>query len=116
MAKYKKDTKNYIDAVRNTLMQKYGEIKPEWEVIVTLLADNIELYRECVKSIAENGIYDKSRGIKNPLLSTVKDIQVTILKYTQKLGITPWDASKIKAVEDESTDDYIAMLTGEVED
>ena len=43
----KKDTKKLIDATEDYLKEKYGEVKPEWRIILNLLGDNLDLYREC---------------------------------------------------------------------
>lgn len=100
-----------VEAVREYLTSKYGEVKPEWEIIISLLADNIELYKECRESIKENGIYDIETGKKNPLLTTVKDLQATIMKQIQHLGLSPYAVSKIKDAIDDDTEDYIESLT-----
>lgn len=47
----KKQTKEYIADVRNYLTKLHGEVKAEWEAPLELLADNMELYKECQKSI-----------------------------------------------------------------
>nr|DAJ30608.1 MAG TPA: hypothetical protein [Caudoviricetes sp.] len=47
----KKQTKEYITDVRNYLTKLHGEVKAEWEAPLELLADNMELYKECQKSI-----------------------------------------------------------------
>lgn len=100
-----------INLVREYLTSKYGEVKPEWEIIITLLADNIELYKECKASIKEHGIFDETTAKKNPLLTTMKDLQATIMKQIQHLGLSPYAASKIKDAIDDDTDDYIESLT-----
>lgn len=102
-----------IGIVREYLTSKYGEVKPEWEIIISLLADNIELYKECRTSIKENGIYDETTAKKNPLLSTMKDLQATIMKQIQHLGLSPYAASKIKDAIDDDSIDYIDSLTKE---
>ena len=49
----KKDTKKLIDATEDYLKEKYGEVKPEWRIILNLLGDNLDLYRECRQSIRQ---------------------------------------------------------------
>lgn len=93
------------------LEEQYGEVKTEWRITLNLLADNIELLKQCQESVEQNGIYDINTQKKNPLLTTIKDINSTILKISQKLGISPWDASKIKQVEEDDTEDFIEKLT-----
>ena len=83
-------------AISNYLTEKYGAVKPEWELVISLLMDNIELYKECKKSIKENGLYDVETGKKNPLLITLRDTQVQILKVIQQLGLSPYANSRIK--------------------
>jgi hypothetical protein len=46
-----KKTKEYILDVRNYLTKLHGEVKAEWEAPLELLADNMELYKQCQESI-----------------------------------------------------------------
>ena len=107
----KKQTKEYIADVRNYLTKLHGEVKAEWEAPLELLADNMELYKECQKSIKQNGIFDPTTGKKNPLLSTMKDLQATILKQMQHFGLSPYANAKIKLTESDETEDFIENLT-----
>lgn len=110
-AKYTKTTRDYLLNVEGYLTNKYGSVSPEWEATLSLLADNLDLYNECRKSIRTHGIYDASTGKKNPLLATMKDLQATILKQIQHLGLSPYAASKIKSEIEDDTDDFIDRLT-----
>lgn len=110
--KYSKETKNYIKSVEEYLRGEYGEIKPEWELMIQMLKDNYQQYLNCLDSIEQNGIYSVVSQKKNPLLSTVKDLQASIYKIVQHLGISPYAKSKIKTMEEDSTDDFIDALTG----
>lgn len=108
---YKKPTRLYIKNVIEYINSKYGSVPPEWWCIIQLLADNLELYNCCKKSIQENGIYDVTTGRKNPLLSTVKDLQATIIKQIQHLGLSPYAVSKIHDTTEDNTDEFIESLT-----
>lgn len=110
---YSKFTKDYMCNVETYLTSKYGSVKTEWESILFLLAENLDLYIECKKSIKQNGIYDRTTGKKNPLLATTKDLQATIMKQVQHLGISPYSASKIKQDVEEDDEDFIKALTDE---
>lgn len=109
--KNKTNIKNYMQGVRDFLTEEYGTVKTEWEITLTLLEDSLFIYEEIKESIKENGIY--SGGTKNPLLSTLKDTQATILKLTQKLGISPYDNAKIKMPEEDNTESFINGLMGD---
>ena len=106
-----KETKKTMKQVETYLIEKYGSIQPQWEMTLKLMADNLDLLQECKESVKVNGIYSSSRGLKNPLISTIKDINATLLKLAQQLGITPWSESKIKAIDEDSTEDFIDALT-----
>ena len=105
-----KHTKEYIADVEKHLINKYGSVNAEWKAIINLLADNLDLYSQCKSSIKENGIYDVNTQKKNPLLATMKDLQATILKQIQHLGLSPYAISKIKQDESDDTDDFIENL------
>lgn len=104
-------TKKTMNGVREYLSNKYGEIPQQWEVMLSLLEDNIELYQQCKKSVDENGIFNKEDFKKNPLLSTMKDLQATIIKQIQHLGLSPYAESKIRQTGEDDTDDFIEALT-----
>lgn len=111
MRKYTVKTQDYIDTVKEYLTDTYGSVKPEWEAIIEMLAYNLDLLKECKKSIKDNGIYDRTTGKKNPLLTTVKDLQATIIKQVQHLGLSPYAVGKIKNEAEDDTEDYIDSLT-----
>lgn len=106
-----KKTKELISNIRDYLTSKYGTIQPEWELTLYLLQDNIELYQKCQVSINTNGIYDVTTGKKNPLLATIKDVQATIIKQIQHLGLTPYASSKIKQELEDDSEDFVEALT-----
>lgn len=101
----------YIEQIKNYLKETYGEVKPEWSLTINTLEDTIKRYLEVKAIIDEEGIFFTDTKKKNPLLSTEKDLLATILKLTQKLGISPWDDSKIKVQTEDNTEDYINNLT-----
>lgn len=107
---YSETTKNYITNVIKYLTNKYGEVPSEWEAILMLLGDNLDLYKQCMQSVLENGIYNVENGKKNPLLTTMKDLQATIIKQIQHLGLSPYAISRIKTEEKEDVDDFIENL------
>ena len=111
LQKYSKDTEQYISNVIDYLTRKYGEVPNEWEAILMLLGDNLDLYNQCRLSVLENGIYNAENGKKNPLLTTMKDLQATIIKQIQHLGLSPYAVSKIKDSTEDDTDSYIEALT-----
>lgn len=100
----------YIKAIETYLINKYGKLQEEWCVLIDLFVENLELYIECKKVLNEVGIYDYSKGKKNPLLGTLKETTQTLLKISQQLTISPWSAAKIKNIGEDSTDDFIAAL------
>ena len=107
----KKETKENIKKITDYLIKQYGEIQPQWEMTLSLLADNLDLYIECRKSITQNGIFDTENYKKNPLLTTCKDLQATIMKQIQHFGLSPYAISKIKQTEEDDSEDYIESLT-----
>lgn len=105
-----KHTKDYISEVEKFLISKYGSVNPEWKALIELLADNLDLYNQCKQSVRNNGIYDANTGKKNPLLATMKDLQASIIKQIQHLGLSPYAISKIKVDAEDDTEDFIEDL------
>lgn len=109
--KYTKPTRKYMEAIESYLVAQYGSVNPEWEPNLLLLADNLDLYDTCKASVEANGIFDSATYKKNPLLSTMKDLQATMLKIFQHLGISPYAVSKIHITPEDDTEDYLDSLT-----
>jgi phage terminase small subunit len=97
--------------VRNYLIKKYGEVKPEWEVVLEILEDDVNLYRECKKNIKEYGLIID--GKKNPIILTLRDLQVQILKCVKELGLSPYAISRININDEDETEDFIEGLVNE---
>lgn len=106
-----KTTQKNIDEY---LIQRWGTVKEEWKLTIKMLLDNIEIYNKCIDEIETHGLYDAATMRKNPLLSTVKDLQATMTKQIQKLGLTPYDACKIKETEEDDTN-LLKYIMGEEE-
>ena len=101
-------TEAKVKAISQYLEKEYGVISEEWKMTLDLLGDNIDTYEDCKEVINQVGIYDVETGRKNPLLSTMKDLQATILKQVQHFGLSPYAASKLKNTpnkEDETEDE-----------
>lgn len=64
-------------------------------------------------TINEVGIWNYERGVKNPLLSTAKDLQASIFKQVQHLGNSPYALAKIKVNAEDDTDDFLSDLTND---
>lgn len=109
----KDNIKKYMKGVHQFLIEKYGEVKPEWGCTLTCLENTLRRYNQVKETLDEVGIFDTTTGKKNALLTTEKDCIATILKISQKLGINPWDDSKIKAEVEEDDEDFIEGLTSE---
>lgn len=106
---YSKKTKDYIKATRNYLVSQYGDVQPEWEMLLELLKDDFELYKRIMDIIEVQGISTAPQS-KNPLLSTAKDLQATMFKIIQHFGISPYSAAKIKMSQPDDTNDFIDNL------
>ena len=113
MSHYSYSTQSYSKSVNDYLTKKYGKVQPEWDATLMLMADNLDLYQMCKESVKENGIYNAENGKKNPLLTTMKDLQATIIKQIQHLGLSPYSAAKIKMDSEDDTEDFIEDLVSE---
>jgi len=58
LSRYSKSTQTYVSNVIEYLTKKYGNVPNEWEAIIYLLGDNLDLYKQCKESIELNGIFD----------------------------------------------------------
>lgn len=101
----------YVKYIKEYLKSKYGQIAPEWELSIALLADNIDTYEKCKEVVQTVGIYDYEKGKKNPLLATMKETQGVILKQIQHFGLSPYAVSKIKSMAVDDEDEFLEGLT-----
>lgn len=103
-----KQVEQYIRTVRKSLKEKYGKVDPAWELMVDMLQDNLLLYysyRDRLRS-GEELKFSESKSFR--------EITATILKLSQKLGISsPYDYSKVKPPKEEKKEesqDYLDSL------
>lgn len=107
-------TGSHMKSIRSALLHEFGEVRPEWELTLDILANDIETYREVNDLLKSTGYYDKDTGRKNPLFGVLKDIHTGIMKSVQHLGLSPYAISKIrKESSEDDTTDFIESLTNE---
>lgn len=102
---YSNTTVKYITAVKKYLKEKYGRVNQEWEQIIEILADNVELYQQCKDSIKKDGLLLVAKNgayTRNPLIKTQLDAQIQINKLLDSFGLTPKAAAKINLINDDS--------------
>ena len=110
---YSTSTVKYITAVKKFLKTKYGKINDEWNGILEILADNVELYLQCRDSIRGYGLMLTAKNgsaTRNPLIKTMFDAQIQVTKLLTEFGLTPRSASKINLVGDD--DEELKELLG----
>lgn len=102
-----KQVEQYIRTVRKSLKEKFGTIDPAWELMVNMLEDNLLIYynyRDRLRA-GEELKFSESKAFR--------EITATILKLSQKLGVSsPYDYSKVKPPKKETKEepDYIDTL------
>jgi len=108
-----KDYRKYIETY---LINKYGKIEDEWQLMIDLLMDNLRQYKEVKEAVETYGLFDPSTFRKNGLISTLKDLQATIIKQCQCLGLSPYHRSKMKNLDNPASDVLTSLLTMEDND
>lgn len=107
--------KEYTKEIKESLKQRYGEIKPEWNLLLGILEDSMKRLYQVKKEIDTNGLFMGNN--RNPLLTTEKELVAQILKISQKIGITsPYETASLTKMEkcipeDDTTEDFIQNLT-----
>lgn len=86
---YSKDVQKYMKTLEKQLTAEYGFIAPEWEISLKMLADNYQIYNECLKQINEDGMmiaYQDKKGTlmkqKHPLFVPLYNAEAYIQKLT----------------------------------
>ena len=110
---YSVTTTKYLTAVRKYLKEKYGKVNTEWEQILEILGDNLELYQLCKTSIKNDGLLLVAKNgayTKNPLIKVQLDAQIQITKLLTEFGLTPRSAAKIN-ISNEDDDELKKLLS-----
>lgn len=107
-----KKTKKTMSEITNYLTENYGAINPAWSNLLEMYADNLDMLEKCQDAINQAGIYNFEKGVKNPLLSTIKDIKAQNLKILDAIGIGPWVQHRMKNAAVDDTDNFLDALTG----
>ena len=111
---YSTNTIKYITNVKKYLKEKYGKVNNEWETILEILADNLELYQQCREGIKKDGLLLVAKNgamTRNPLIKTQLDAQIQINKLLDSFGLTPKAAAKINLTNED--DEELKELLGE---
>lgn len=109
---FTKNTQTFMNAVENHLINKFGEIEPQWEGLLSMLATQVDLYNKCKEQIKEDGLMVKDRFesyVKNPLLKVQTDALIQIGKLSQEFGLTPRSVSKINLTNNDE-DEFLENL------
>lgn len=101
----------WMKDIRTYLTKEYGRIPEAYEFQLELFKENLEQYFEIQDIVKSTGYYNSEKGLKNPLLSTLKDLNAIILKQGTMFGLNVWSKSKIKFAEEDNTEDFIDSLT-----
>lgn len=102
--KWMRDIREYIAA-------EYGQVSPAWEFQLELFKQNLEQYFTIKDILDTTGYFDSQRGLKNPLISSLKDLNAIILKQASMFGLNVMSRSKIKLEKSDDTEDFIESLT-----
>lgn len=108
---YTTSTSKYMKSVEKFLEEKYGKVNDEWVQPLMILADNLDIFNECKKSIKEHGLMMTAKNgapTKNPLIKVQTDAQVQIQKLLQEFGLTPKAQTRLQLVNDD--DDELKEL------
>ena len=98
------------------IVEKYGEVKPEWNGALDMLRTQYTILFECKDIVENDGVMVIKRDSidKHPLLKQITDSQVQIVKLIQEFGLSPKSNARIKIGTGEDTDkEYIeALISG----
>lgn len=101
----------WMEAIEAYLTKEYTAIPDAYRFQLELFKENLKQYFEIKDLLAVTGYYNAEKGLKNPLLSTMKDLNAIILKQASMFGLNYWSKSKIKVTEEDDTDSFIDKLT-----
>lgn len=110
---YSNQTQKFMAEVEAFLKRKYNEIQPHWEGQLQLLATNYDLFIKAKEQVDVDGLLVKNRmggWDKHPLLTTVKDANIQVIKLINEFGLSPSANGKIKEKSDDNDFEIINGL------
>ena len=114
--KYPQEIQEYMSYVKDSLIDKYGEIYPQYLVSLDTLAMNLDILMKAKKDIDENGFHHKDfKGFdrKSGSVQIFNTAQVAALKIMNNFGLSPMAEARIKTNKNErALADYVDDLTG----
>lgn len=115
-ANYSSQTQKFMAEVEAFLRKKYNELQPHWEGQLQLLATNYDLFIKAKEQVNEDGLLVQNRmggWDKHPLLTTIKDANIQVLKFISEFGLSPSSNGKIKEKSEDNDFDIInGLLNG----
>ena len=96
--------------IEQYLIKRFGEVRPEWYILIKQLVTNIELHDACVKQLKAQGMINPTTGKRSELLLTVCQLQSSILREIQHLGLSPYSDQKIKSVSGDDSELLNALI------
>lgn len=109
---FSKNTQTFMNAVEKHLINKFGEIEPQWEGLLSMLATQYEIFFKCKNIIAKEGLMVENRfGAidKHPLLKTLTDAQIQCIKLVAEFGISP-KALRYMPQNEDNDDEFLEEL------
>lgn len=110
---YSSQTQKFMIEVEAFLRKKYTELQPHWEGQLQLLATNYDLFIKAKGQVNEDGLLVQNRmggWDKHPLLATIKDSNIQVIKLINEFGLSPSSNGKIKEKSDDNDFDLINGL------
>lgn len=110
---YSEQTQKFMSEVEGFLKKKYNEIQPHWEGQLQLLATNYDLFIKAKEQVDLDGLLVQNRmggWDKHPLLTTIKDANIQVIKLINEFGLSPSANGKIKEKSDDNDLDVINGL------
>lgn len=96
--------------IEQYLIKRFGEVRPEWYILIKQLVTNIELHDACVKQLKAQGMINPTNGKRSELLLSVCQLQSSILREIQHLGLSPYSDQKIKSVSGDDSELLNALI------
>lgn len=106
------ETKEYITAIEEYLLKKYGKIERRWMGLLSMLTSQYDIFIMSRDALKETGLLTTNKfGIApNPMLKINNDASIQIQKIIQALSISPTSENKLKEIATDDDDEKIKKL------
>lgn len=104
------EVQSFIANLEKELKKQFGGIKKEWSASLFMIAQNYQLYLDCLDEIQKQGLMvvgQHGELTKNPLFVPMFNAQSYLQKVLSQFGCDPFSKGKLKVTPQETENSFL---------